>query len=418
MKRILTTTVLSLSALTLLALPALATAPYEGSADVPAAPSEGGSEEPGEPVPAPDCESDADCSAGEVCLWNYCEMPQTCTESADCWTNWCEEGICRSAPSCAADTDCPGGHFCDYGYCTSTEGRCQDDGDCGEFQRCDLDDHGDTVVVGEGSVPPSSTDSDGESTDTDAEPTDPSGSSGSDGAPQAFPEEPAGAPSWGYCKVDPEQVPSDANCVALCAAADACNLFDGGTTTMEPTPAVPTPVPSEEGGSDSGEGSSGNDRDVPPSEDKDDSPEPPSLSDNVAFCEALCSYAVATGPDNSTDAVASLVACAEASSDSCDALVEDGEECSAEVEAVSGLFGDVVDDFDGGGFDESDDGQGGVTTTNTDSATGGADNPEAPRATDGVSIDDGGCNAGGGPVGSLLLFGLLGLLSVARRQPE
>lgn len=383
--------------------------------------------------PLPSCEADGDCLETERCLFGSCQVATSCTSAEDCTTGWCDDdGLCAEPPSCEADAECGDGFICDWGTCAPRGRSCLDDADCGDYAVCS-DGGGDTVVVVDGGeVPPSrGGGSSGSGSDSAEAPSgDPDG-----GAPYyedpAYSEDPpyTEGPDRGVCTIDPDAVPRDAGCAALCEAAAACGLAasSGGS---DPSPAVPPPAPydpdGEGGGSagDSGDpGTPASDGFAPPPEERSPSPAPPEEDEEeavdqpsaeeiaafVEMCEVTCSYGVALALPGH-DGVGAALSCIEGV-ETCGADAVEAA-CADEFEAIEGLFeavGDVVrvdDDGVGGSANDSETGGelGTPQPTNNDQGTRG-------------SQQGSGC-AGGpeAPVGALLV--VLGLLVALRRRPR
>lgn len=93
----------------------------------------------------PECDSDDDCPAGQVCnvTTNICIDPNGgCDDDADCGGGQVcntSTGTCIDpGGGCSSDTDCGGGQVCNTstGTCIDPGGGCDDDTDCGGGQVC------------------------------------------------------------------------------------------------------------------------------------------------------------------------------------------------------------------------------------------------------------------------------------------
>ncbi len=144
------------------------------------------------PTPPPEsCDDDAECGEGQICLWNRCDDAQACSTSADCWTDWCADGVCRENPECDVDADCGEGAYCEYGYCASTLNRCSDDADCELYLSCDK------LFIPD-----------------------------ADNGPQTEED------SWGSCTIDPSLVPASSTCDAFCNVREDCESFNDQTDAL------------------------------------------------------------------------------------------------------------------------------------------------------------------------------------------
>ncbi|UCG16429.1 MAG: hypothetical protein JSV19_14145, partial [Phycisphaerales bacterium] len=93
--------------------------------------------QPKPPAPPTTCDTDADCSAGQICEDEVCVAAQ-CVEDADCAEGEvCEDGRCVEAPECVTDDDCDEGFECVGGECTPIiEPECETDADCEVTEEC------------------------------------------------------------------------------------------------------------------------------------------------------------------------------------------------------------------------------------------------------------------------------------------
>ncbi len=99
----------------------------ESNADCPA----GDTCEDGVCVTPPECVTDADCPAGEVCDNGTCVTPPECTTDDDCAAGQvCEDGVCVTPPECVTDDDCAAGQVCEDGVCVAAPVGCTSDADC------------------------------------------------------------------------------------------------------------------------------------------------------------------------------------------------------------------------------------------------------------------------------------------------
>ena len=66
-------------------------------------------------VPPSECEVDADCGAGEICNFGFCEESTRCRITADCPEpeQVCIDEFCRTPIECRVDEDCAGSEICD-----------------------------------------------------------------------------------------------------------------------------------------------------------------------------------------------------------------------------------------------------------------------------------------------------------------
>lgn len=96
---------------------------------------------PADPVdPAPECVSNDDCAAGELCTDGLCRPEaDVCQFSYECGGGRvCVDGRC--AAECAVEADCPEALICDAGFCRPVPEpaqSCTVDGDCAATEFCD-----------------------------------------------------------------------------------------------------------------------------------------------------------------------------------------------------------------------------------------------------------------------------------------
>ncbi|MDP6943499.1 MAG: hypothetical protein QF464_05065 [Myxococcota bacterium] len=396
------------------------------------------------------CETDAECEEHKmVCQDGYCAM-----------------GV--PEPECTADTDCAETEHCVWGDCEEKGTYCMTDADCGEYQMC-----GQGMVMGSGSTGsassvPSETDTDdGEASDAMMPEVPPTCSTDEDcddettcvdgfceGGGDADPVDPSDpvdiepvepTEDWGRCTVDPDQVPEDATCAAVCEAFASCDSDDSisVSTDVETTPggdgssgssgSADTPAADpDEGDPDDGEEGSPS---APTMGCESDSectnegefcidgicqrdaggethPEPP-LEDMIAWCTTMCSYAVAI--DAGVEELAALDQCLQDNADPDDA-------CAAPTacEDTGETFGEVLDeagvsDAMGGGMAEgSIDLGGGDDGRNTAGSGDGGEGAPAEDSDDGG--DSGGCGTGHAPVLPWLALMIVGVATVLRRR--
>lgn len=371
--------------------------------------------------PLPACEDDADCLDSERCVYGTCEVAQSCTSAEDCNTGWCgDDGVCAMPPPCEADAECGEGFICDWGTCAPRGRTCLDDADCGDYAVCG-EGGGDTVVVVD--VPPASGEgSSGEGSSGSGSAEAPSGAS-EEGAPyneEPYSEDPPyyEGPDRGTCEIDPDAVPRDAACAALCEAAAACGLGEtsgGTTTTPSPTPydpddegggssgasdGAPSPPPSEDGATPAPDP-------APPAEGEDDyEPSAEEIAAFVEMCEVTCSYGVAMAVPGH-DQVAAALSCIEGVATCTGDAVEAA--CGDELAAMEELF-EAVDDV----VRIDDDGIGGSANDETGGEVG-TPQPTTDQSGRAGSQPASGC-AGGPEAPFGALFALLGLAFVLRRR--
>lgn len=104
--------------------------------------SSGGSSSGGNPDagPAPECNSDAECSAEGPqarCLNGLCAAPaQQCVDASQCAGDArCADGVCTQA--CDDTSDCPSGYTCDdHGLCTGVVQACTSSQQCAGGESC------------------------------------------------------------------------------------------------------------------------------------------------------------------------------------------------------------------------------------------------------------------------------------------
>jgi MYXO-CTERM domain-containing protein len=95
-------------------------------------------------LPSGECQTDADCPGGGICVDGECLLAPPCVEDADCEVDEiCVDGLCvaRGGDSCDTDADC-NGLVCVDGECVScsTAGvACPDGMVCGPDGRCVAD---------------------------------------------------------------------------------------------------------------------------------------------------------------------------------------------------------------------------------------------------------------------------------------
>ena len=89
-------------------------------------------------VSQPECVSDSDCPAGEVCDGGTCGVAPECTSDAECSeSEWCVQGECLPLlASCGSDADCPAGQACINGACEPAIAGCNSDADCPPGMGC------------------------------------------------------------------------------------------------------------------------------------------------------------------------------------------------------------------------------------------------------------------------------------------
>lgn len=81
------------------------------------------------PIPATSCQSDNNCSIGQICQSGFC-VEQICTSNSDCNSNGlCINSYCTSF-NCLVGNDCPTGTACTNGSCVKIGGSCQSNSDC------------------------------------------------------------------------------------------------------------------------------------------------------------------------------------------------------------------------------------------------------------------------------------------------
>jgi len=107
------------------------------------------------PPGEPECETDVDCSAGQICKDGGCVGgPSGCVNDADCPENQiCEDGKCVEKPECTTDDDCKENQICKDGKCMEKpkEKYCGD-GTCDPDETCKTceEDCGSCVECGDG----------------------------------------------------------------------------------------------------------------------------------------------------------------------------------------------------------------------------------------------------------------------------
>jgi uncharacterized protein (TIGR03382 family) len=376
------------------------------------------------------CESDADCEEYKMlCVDGYCDLD---------WT---------PPPSCESDAECADTEHCVWGSCHEQGMYCQTDDDCGDYMMCRMGGMGSSGASG-GSMDtptPLPTDPDGEGSGEGGEPD-------GSGAPERVPmpvscesdadcgdevcidgfcqwqDEGDGEPAeeWGRCTLDPEQVPTDEACAALCEAVGSC-AGEGDTVVS----------------TDDAAGSSGNadgTNTAPTCEDdtecvnegefcidgacqREEGGEHfgPSAEEQIGMCTAMCSYAVLN--EVALDELATLSQCVIDNADAedpCAVLDLCDEAGEAWGDAI--MESDIADDVGfgmGGGLDV---GEGGEGTRNTgDGGTSGA--PVTDDGGDGEGSggtappsDSGGCGATDAPTIPWLVLMTLGLAALLRRR--
>jgi hypothetical protein len=78
--------------------------------------------------PAPSCETDQNCSIGQICQRNSC-VEITCTTNDDCENGICISPYCYSE-QCLTGNDCPNGSACVNNVCVKTGNTCQNNTNC------------------------------------------------------------------------------------------------------------------------------------------------------------------------------------------------------------------------------------------------------------------------------------------------
>lgn len=74
-------------------------------------------------VPAAECQTNHDCSAGKVCESGSCVA---CTSDSQCGPNAeCSAGACQPKAECSDDVDCGSGKSCVEGSCIATAPPCE-----------------------------------------------------------------------------------------------------------------------------------------------------------------------------------------------------------------------------------------------------------------------------------------------------
>jgi hypothetical protein len=86
----------------------------------------------------PECESDNDCEAPEICEGNKCVPGPECTDDDDCAPGEiCVQELCVPAPpECTYDEDCIQGEICVNNECVPAPPECEADGDCAAGEVC------------------------------------------------------------------------------------------------------------------------------------------------------------------------------------------------------------------------------------------------------------------------------------------
>jgi len=92
-------------------------------------------------VPELECVTARDCAAGESCVNNECEAPETaeCSASNPCASGeTCRLGECveDNAPECADRNDCATGQTCEAGACVGGDETCVFNSECAEGAMC------------------------------------------------------------------------------------------------------------------------------------------------------------------------------------------------------------------------------------------------------------------------------------------
>ncbi len=371
-----------------------------------------------------------------------------------------EEGYCAmpSFDACESDAECDEGFHCVWGGCTETGTYCTTAADCGEYMMCaessatwgSSGSAGTPSDGSDGSVP-----SEGEGESMEWAPVE--CESDADCEEQGlicidgycgFHDEPIEpiepAESWGECVIDPEQVPTDANCTTLCehvgACAEAGGLASSGSAVSVPSESTDTDGVDEQA-----------DFELPPDDD-DESKEgqgnamacesdadcinehdgevcidgicqrdpgggsvtitPPSaeeLEEMIGMCTALCSYAVLQNAG--LDELAALNQCLEGEAndeDACAAM--DACEPTAETWGEALEDAGITDDVAGAAMGGSN------ATLDVAGSSGGEERPTDDQDGSGSGDDSGGCGTSHAPVIPWLVLTSLGAAALLRRR--
>ena len=380
------------------------------------------------------CETDADCEDYKmICVEGYCESEG----SVEPWT-----------PECLADTDCADSEQCVWNECHATGTYCQADADCGEYMSCRIDGGGMSSGASQGSfggMPVDPADGEDSGEDSGAPMPDPvscesdedcwEGDICVEGICTWQDEE---TETWGTCMIDPDQVPTDATCQAVCEAVGSCQEVEEEPTVISVDEAMSEESDSEDSDDqempDSGEmpmvpvqlceedADCDNDGNVCVDGycegDMDEHHEEhhhhgPSHEEQLAFCTAICSYTVVM--EAGVDELGTLAQCLTENAnadDVCaamDACEEAGEAWGQAVEAADLEGGIGLGSGLGGGSGEA------LNTQDDGDTTRGRANAEqandAPRADDG-----GGCESTQAPVIPWLVAMTLLVAGLLRRR--
>ena len=230
----------------------------------------------GAQAPGPNCASDDECGAGQVCVEGVCEIARdggtiepgpACDADESCAPGEsCMDGACvpSTATACEADSDCAPDETCMDGMCMGgmpTSGTCAQDADCGDGERCLAC----MCVASEGICMADADCAAGQVCQLFS-----TASAGSAGGNDPAPAETCSA-TYGYCAVDVTQVPANPLCQPFCETLTAC---------------ADTPVSSD--GTDSSSGSGGTGTGTATAQN-------PQSTDALAECVGYCSYLEAGG---------------------------------------------------------------------------------------------------------------------------